>query len=207
MKKLALCLALTCGLFANPHANHSSHNNPSSIADSMHMHMLKEPFKMSDNLEYNFIYNMIPHHKDAIYSSKIILEKSKNKEVIKAAKEIIATQEKEVSDFTKLLEELSQNKTSYSKQEIEKFNKDAAKIMEDMHKDMAQSKSTNLDEEFLKAMISHHKGAVLSSKQILDYTKNEKIIKIAKDIINAQEKEVKSFETMIKAIQKNAHHH
>jgi len=53
------------------------------------------------------------------------------------------------------------------------------------------------DYTFVLAMKYHHEGALEASKQILAYTKNPQIRKIAKNIIKDQAKEIKQFDKLI----------
>lgn len=49
----------------------------------------------------------------------------------------------------------------------------------------------NIDEkEYLKEMIEHHSMALLTSSEIKDKTKNEKVKELANNIINTQNKEI-----------------
>ena len=56
------------------------------------------------------------------------------------------------------------------------------------------------DTQWLKRMISHHSTALTTSNIILKRSKNKKVLKLAKDIIDTQKKEIK---LMKKLIQKN----
>ncbi|WP_435388259.1 DUF305 domain-containing protein, partial [Helicobacter japonicus] len=66
------------------------------IIDLMHKPMMQTPFLESDNLDLNFISNMIPHHQGAIDASKQILQYTQNEQIKTIAKHIIQTQEKEI---------------------------------------------------------------------------------------------------------------
>ena len=46
-------------------------------------------------------------------------------------------------------------------------------------------------------MISHHSTALTTSHKILNKTKNKKIKKLAADIINTQEKEIKLMKSIL----------
>lgn len=58
-----------------------------------------------------------------------------------------------------------------------------------MH-DMTSMMQVSSDEEFIAKMIPHHEEAVLSSQNLLETSKNEKLRTIAKGIIAAQKKEI-----------------
>ena len=53
------------------------------------------------------------------------------------------------------------------------------------------------DTQWLKRMISHHSTAITTSNLIYNKTKNKKIKKLAKEIINTQEKEIKLMKSLI----------
>ena len=53
------------------------------------------------------------------------------------------------------------------------------------------------DKQWLKRMISHHSTALTTSKIIAKKTKNRNIKKLANEIINVQEKEIKLMKSMI----------
>ena len=46
------------------------------------------------------------------------------------------------------------------------------------------------DDGYLKRMISHHSTAITTSKKIIEKTKNPNVYKLAKEIIDIQEKEI-----------------
>ncbi|PST26251.1 DUF305 domain-containing protein [Mesorhizobium plurifarium] len=60
-----------------------------------------------------------------------------------------------------------------------------------MHKDMDIVFSGNTDLDFVRGMIAHHQGAIDMAKVELQYGKDETIRKLAEDIIEAQEGEIK----------------
>jgi uncharacterized protein (DUF305 family) len=49
------------------------------------------------NSEFDFTYLMIPHHQEAVDTSKILLQTTENPELIKLANNIIASQDKEIN--------------------------------------------------------------------------------------------------------------
>ena len=46
------------------------------------------------------------------------------------------------------------------------------------------------DKEYLKEMVEHHSMAILTSEEILQKTKSERVKKLAENIIDVQEKEI-----------------
>ncbi|WP_246201854.1 CopM family metallochaperone [Budvicia diplopodorum] len=64
--------------------------------------------------------------------------------------------------------------------------------MNRMHEPMmAATNEVDPDVAFVKGMIPHHKGAVEMAKTVLKYGKDPEIRKLAEDVINAQEGEIK----------------
>jgi len=59
------------------------------------------------------------------------------------------------------------------------------------------------DNQWLRKMISHHSTAISTSLNIYDKTDNKQIKKLAKDIIETQEREINLMKSMLKHIQSN----
>lgn len=61
---------------------------------------------------------------------------------------------------------------------------------EKMHIGMAIAYTGDADVDFVRGMIPHHQGAVEMAKVVLQYGKDPKLKKLARDIIRAQDKEI-----------------
>lgn len=59
-----------------------------------------------------------------------------------------------------------------------------------MHQGMAITFTGDADVDFTKGMIAHHQGAIDMAKVVLQHGKDEKIRKLAEDIVKAQEAEI-----------------
>lgn len=59
-----------------------------------------------------------------------------------------------------------------------------------MHAGMDIAFTGDADVDFVKGMIPHHQGAVEMAKVVLQYGKDPKLKKLARDIIRAQDKEI-----------------
>ena len=57
------------------------------------------------------------------------------------------------------------------------------------------------DKEYLKGMIEHHSMALLTSEEILKKTDNYDVAKLAKNIIQTQQDEIREMEGLVKKIQ------
>jgi uncharacterized protein (DUF305 family) len=60
-----------------------------------------------------------------------------------------------------------------------------------MHKDMDIAFTGDADADFARGMIPHHQGAIDMAKIVLQYGKDPEIRKLAQDVVNAQEAEIK----------------
>ncbi|WP_300365235.1 DUF305 domain-containing protein [Brachyspira sp.] len=183
------------------HSGHAAHTAGSEIIDLMHAPMMEQAFQKTANIDADFLFNMIPHHKGAILSSKKLLETTKNEKLIELANNIIMSQEQEVAEFTQLVDELNQKGTVYEDVDTVALGDEMEDIMNKMMEDMAAIEVTgDNDIDFLKGMIPHHQAAVDVSKKILEYTKDEKIKEIANRIILAQEKEIADMNNMLNSL-------
>lgn len=152
-------------------------------------------------MDKDFIANMIPHHQGAIDSAKLILEYGSNEEVKAIARNIIKTQTKEIEDFNELLANGDFSNSNLSEKAYAEFVAEEKENMAEMMNKMIAVTRTRdkktADYTFVLAMKYHHEGALEASKQILAYTKNPQIRKIAKNIIKDQAKEIKQFDKLI----------
>ena len=68
----------------------------------------------------------------------------------------------------------------------------------EMHRNMDIRYSNDVDVDFVRGMIPHHKGAVGMAKVALQYSKDPEIRKLAEDIIKAQDVEIAQMESFLR---------
>ncbi len=67
-----------------------------------------------------------------------------------------------------------------------------------MHEEMAIRYTGDVDVDFVRGMIPHHRGAVAMAKVALEHSKNPEIRKLAEDIVRSQDAEIAFMEKFLK---------
>lgn len=198
MKTILTLIMLSGILFAESahhHAGQIDTNKNQEILDSMHQGM--QGVSMSCNINIDFLTDMIPHHQMAIDSATMYLDEAKNEILKEIAQKIIDVQSDEIEYFQELIDKLNKEKKDCDSVSYKEFQDKTQMNMEAMMQGMYKEQSGDIDIDFAKAMIEHHKGAVANAKLILEYSNNAEIKEIAKNIIQTQDEEI---EQMQKAI-------
>ncbi|MEH2323417.1 MAG: DUF305 domain-containing protein [Nostoc sp.] len=150
------------------------------------------------NFDLRFIDAMIPHHQGAVEMAKEAQQKSKHPEIKKLADNIIKSQNQEIT-------QMKQWRQAWYPKAGNKpmaYNSQMGHMME-MSSDQMQAMmmSQNLgvadaefDLRFINAMIPHHQGAVTMAKDALSKSKRPEIKKLAQEIIQAQNIEIKQMQ-------------
>jgi uncharacterized protein (DUF305 family) len=82
------------------------------------------------------------------------------------------------------------------------YQAEYSRIMDAMHRQMMNVTLGDEDQvNFLKQMIPHHKGAIDMSESILKYSKDRRIVNIAKGIITEQRNEIAIMEHLISELE------
>jgi uncharacterized protein (DUF305 family) len=176
---IALALAVASGALA---ASQLAVAAPMDQVGPAGVSIKKAPF------DQQFIDQMAVHHQMAIEMAKMALDSAKHAELKTMAKQIIAAQQKEISEFKAL------RKQWYGSAAFKTYPMDEMMMrqmgmggMEKMHSMMM---SADFDKAFINAMIPHHAGAITMANWELSGGTHAKLKAIASKIISAQAKEI-----------------
>jgi uncharacterized protein (DUF305 family) len=134
----------------------------------------------------SFIQAMIPHHQEAIDTSKVILNESKDQELKIFANQVIIDQTKEVESMKTWYKTITSNEY-----------KDDGKYMP-MMTSMKGKTGTELDKAYMQGMMFHHGGAIDMAKKILPISKSQDVKTLANNIVINQAKEIQTLEVWLK---------
>jgi uncharacterized protein (DUF305 family) len=146
------------------------------------------------NYDLRFIDAMIPHHEGAVVMAKDLLDKSKRPELQKLAKNIIASQEKEIAQMKKWRQswypKASDTPMAWHSEmnHMMAMSPEQIKAMR-MDVDLG-SADAKYDLRFINAMIPHHEGALVMAEDLLQKSKRPELQKLAGEIIASQQTEI-----------------
>lgn len=161
--------------------HHGEETSEASTEMANHASMVKN--------DADFIMGMIPHHQEAVDTSKYILSKATRPEQKAFIQNIITVQEKEIATMK-----------DWHRQWYGYEYKDDGKY-ENMMPDL---EAYNSDNEALQAyfegMMVHHIGAVQMAQQILLYTERPELEQFANAVITTQSEEIMTMRNWIKEL-------
>ncbi|MGO4584399.1 DUF305 domain-containing protein [Arthrobacter sp. 2RAF6] len=179
---LAGCSAGTGGS-SMPGMNHGSASPSGSAADTTGGH---------NAADAGFARMMIPHHAQAVQISEIMLAKSDiPAQVTALAGRIKAAQGPEIEKMTGWLKDWNEPAGMSGDHTMKGMvdNQDIAKLEAAQGREAARL--------FLTHMIAHHQGAVAMAQKEGADGKNPDALKLGKDIVTAQESEIKEMQDLL----------
>jgi uncharacterized protein (DUF305 family) len=159
--------------------------------DNMMKAMMARP---SGKADLDFVQDMIPHHQGAIDMANVVLKYGSDDEVKSLAQNVIKAQEREIAAMKDWLTNVEQS-SLFVTPESAKANEAA---MDAMVEAMKQGYTGNADADFITSMIPHHRGAIAMAKVALQYARDPDILRLAQEIVTAQEGEIAFMEDWLK---------
>jgi uncharacterized protein (DUF305 family) len=143
--------------------------------------MVEEDGKYSDRA---FIDAMVPHHRGAVEMAEVALENAEHQEIRGLAEDIVTTQETEIEELRSIKK--AEYGTAQIPSSIDRRGMEAMGMTEPA--ELARQRP--FDKAFIDAMIPHHESAIEMASVALNESRNQQIRDIARDIVNAQEREI-----------------
>lgn len=145
--------------------------------------------ELTNSISYNFILQMIPHHRAAIEMSHNLLQYTTNVPLQDIASQIISEQTKSIENMRQI--QCSCEMPENTRQELCLYQRSMDQIMQNMFSRMGNAPGTNqINRDFIKEMIPHHQGAIEMSQTTLQYDICPQLKPILNAIIVSQKRGV-----------------
>ena len=138
----------------------------------------KVPEQTMQATEKKFLLSMIPHHEEAVDTSKYVLSQTKDAELRDFLIKVIAVQTAEIE----------QMKSAYKLLIGEDYKPDGQ--YEPMMGELQSLSGLLLEKSYVQGMIAHHQGAISMAKKIVEFGESSTLASFAQGIIDAQRSEV-----------------
>lgn len=140
----------------------------------------------SNNVDKQFIEQMIPHHESAIAMAKLALQKTKHDEVRSLANNIISSQTAEINTMKQWYKDWYGTDVPT----VTTNHMWGGGMMNSQTSTDELSAASDFDKAFLSQMIEHHQMAVMMANMLNISTDRPEMKKLGNDIITAQNKEI-----------------
>lgn len=189
----------------NDMSNMDDMNNMTTPADNEMQQAYQQGMeKMHDNMmagmsindaDLAFAKGMLPHHQGAVAMAEVELKYGKDETMRKLAEDIIQAQQAEIEQMQRWIAE---HPDTEKQENTEAMQQAYHESMQAMHTDMMSGiAESNPDMAFAKGMLPHHQGAVAMAEVELKYGKDDAMRKLAENIIQAQQSEIKLMQDWI----------
>ena len=173
---IALIIIVSGGSYAFSQMNKPNSTTKNDSMGSMNHSMMGMNMAAMVRDDQTFIEQMIPHHQEAVDTSKIIIAKTNDPELKQFAQKVINDQNKEIGEMKEWYKTW--------------FNKDYTGTSTAMMGDLSKLSGMDLDKAYVKGMIEHHQGAIDMANKIQPSTQRQEIKTLATNIVSSQAKEV-----------------
>lgn len=151
--------------------------------------------EMMGNIDRTFIEQMIPHHEDAITMANLAQDKAQHEEIKTLSVNIKKGQSSEIEQMKSWYkdwygEDVPQNNKVMGMHGMSSSSSTHMGMMGDDTDTETLEDASNFDKAFIEEMIPHHQMAVMMANMLLQSTNRPEMKQLAKNIINAQTKEI-----------------
>lgn len=158
--------------------------------------------QMMGNIDAHFIEQMIPHHESAITMADIALQKGEHPEIKQLAQDIKRSQGEEIIKMRSWYKDWYGKEVSTTSSSMGHDMGSGMMhggIMGDSSDIKKLESSQPFDKAFLEEMIPHHQMAVIMATMLLNSTGKSEMKQLAKDIIEAQNREIEQMRSWNKS--------
>jgi uncharacterized protein (DUF305 family) len=141
--------------------------------------------------ESAFLKAMIPHHEAAVEMAEIAKERARHDEIRRRAADIVAAQNREITQMEGIYERLFGAKITPDPEAHDQLGLSASEAgME--HVDHAELEAARpFDRAFIDEMVPHHQGAIRMARIVTVKSDDAEIDRLAQAIIDAQSREIR----------------
>ncbi|ORA54706.1 DUF305 domain-containing protein [Mycolicibacterium chubuense] len=160
------------------------------------MSQTADPAAAHNDADVSFASGMVPHHEQAIVMSDIILAKQGiDPRVVELANQIKAAQGPEIATMQNWLTEWGAPAMNHEGHDMSDMG--MGMMSDQQLEQLRQAQGVDATRQFLTGMIAHHEGAVRMAQTELDTGKAEDAKKLARDIIDAQQREIATMKQIL----------
>lgn len=165
-----------------------------SILDGMIQGM--QDARLADSISYNFIVQMIPHHRAAIQMSENLLKYTTDISLQRIAQQIVFEQTRSIADM-KHVEAVCKECVN-SEQALCCYQDKMERIKQNMFYRMREACPANdINVSFMREMIPHHCGAVEMSQWTLEQCICPGLVPILEAIVVSQERGIRQMSELL----------
>ena len=151
--------------------------------------------KLGESISDNFIAQRIPHHRAAIRMSENILKYTGDRTLQSIAAGIISEQTKSIENMQSIRRFCGEDINC--KQDLTAYKQSMDQIMQTMFAEMASAAvGNNINCNFIREMIPHHKGAVRMSERTLRFPICPELKPILEAIITSQKRGIRQMQEL-----------
>lgn len=152
--------------------------------------------ELNSSISHNFIVQMIPHHRAAIKMSQNILQYTTFIPLQTIAIRIISEQTKGIQDMSDILNQCC--RTQNPQHQLCRYQLCFGQITQAMFSEMKNACATNnINSDFMREMIPHHRGAVRMSENALRFAICPELKPVLKKIISSQENGIREMQQLL----------